>query len=144
MKHKLRRVAGILRIKTDQTMLKKTHLISISENNQIRYVYKVNQKSELIEVTCVSFEIRVQSQWHTILYYDNIHDGKLHRHIYPDYDSIIDDSDFIEYLDFKKVKSQKSQLEWAITEIKENYHISKREFIKKTKKSYPTLDIELY
>ncbi len=65
--------------------------ISLTEQDQITYLYK-KDKEEYLEVTNVSYEVRVKNKWITIVRYDSAH-GYLHRHIkisLEDEDEVID------------------------------------------------------
>src|SRR3989344_7775944 len=69
----------------------------ITENNRIICIHQYKKtargKVEILEIICVSLDIRIKNKWKTIIYYDSSHDGILHRHTkiaYPDESDITD------------------------------------------------------
>jgi len=113
----------------------------ISENNRITYIYRTNIQGIIVEIICVSLEIRIQKDWKTIIYYDSYHDGALHRHTYS---SIVNDSDVADYLGVRKKGGQKRLLRWAIDDIKNNYLHYKKQFVKRCRKLGVSIDVEIY
>lgn len=59
--------------------------IPILPGGSIKIVYKFTENYKKIrtftEVTSVSLNIKIGNDWVTILYYDNTHEGILHRHL---------------------------------------------------------------
>ena len=92
-----------------------------------------------MEIICVSLEIKIADEWETIIYYDNHHDGKLHRHkkiAYGDF------SDIVDYEGIKKHGSFTTLLNWAKHDIQNNYLTYKRKFIDRNKKRLVNIDVE--
>lgn len=51
----------------------------LTTQDQITYIYKI-EKGEYVEVTNVSYDIKIENRWMTIVRLDSSH-GYLHRHI---------------------------------------------------------------
>ena len=98
----------------------------LSPNNRVSYIYKTDDRQRIREITCVSLEIKVNTKWVTILYYDDTH-GKLHRHTAISLESSID---IVDYNDVTDVISKEKSLQWAIEDIKSNYLQYKETFVK--------------
>ena len=65
----------------------KTQFIQLSETDRVTYMYGIDSRGNILEVT-VSYDIRVKNNWETVKLYDNTHDlNYLHRHtkIAPSY-----------------------------------------------------------
>lgn len=131
------------RNKKKQVMISHTHRTDflLTTNNKLTYVYQTNIYGQMIEITCVSLEIQIEDKWKTVVYYDSTHNKQLHRHTYF---SIETDTDVVDYFGVKKKGSQKRLLKWAIQDIKNNYLIYKKQFIKRCKEINVNLDIEIY
>ena len=115
--------------------------IIISPNNRITYVYKESQKKQIIEVTCVSLEIKIENKWVTIIYYDSHHGGKLHRHTKIVFN---DEADITDYANVKSKGSPASLLKWAIHDIKHNFIPYKRKFLKRNHTLLNIVEIDEY
>lgn len=101
----------------------------LSQNNRLTYVYKTNEKRNIIEITNVSLEIKIGKKWTTIIRFDNAH-GRLHRHIYF---SPENNTDVVDYINVKQKGSQKELLCWAIDDLKKNYINYKKKYLKRCK-----------
>ncbi len=127
--------------KIDEGVVKRADFL-ISPNNRLTYIYKIKSKSneEIIEVTCVSLEIKHQGKWKTIIRFDSSHAGKLHRHTRI---SLLSKADNVDSYRLPVKRTQKQLLNWSIKNIKDNYLFYKKEFIKRNKIVNIT-DIEIY
>ena len=114
---------------------------ALSSNNQITYVYKTDRQEIMMEITCVSLEINILDQWITIIFYDNHHAGKLHRHTRIAYN---DEADITDYKNVKMKGSLNNLLTWSIKDIQNNFIIYKRKFIKRNRPILNDVEIEEY
>jgi len=131
----------ILKTSEEFKISKQEHIIT--ENNRITCIHKykkVNRgKVEIFEIICVSLEIRIKNKWKTIIYYDSSHDGNLHRHTkiaYPD------ESDITDQNNVKRKGTQEKLLEWAIKDIKNNFIVYRKNYLKRSKKFIKDLNQE--
>lgn len=108
--------------------LKKRHLseIILSDNNKIIYVYNDDLKTKQTEIVSVSLNIKILDNWVTILYYDNHHEGLLHRHNKISYNN---EANIVDNEGVKKKGDWKKLLHWAIEDIKNNYIYYKKKFL---------------
>lgn len=116
---------------------------AITENNRLTYIYKRDANKKIVEVTCASLEIKVRDKWNTIIYFDSdeTHSGILHKHTYV---SLEKDADIVDYFGVKRKGSQKKLLEWAIKDIRTNYIVYKKQFIKRLRQTGTDIDVDLY
>lgn len=63
--------------KPKETIIKNGFLLT--PQDQVTYIYKI-ENGKYIEVTNVSYEIKIENKWMTIVRYDSAH-GYLHRHM---------------------------------------------------------------
>lgn len=103
--------------------------IPLTEEDRITYIYKIDQKGIVREVTCVSYEIFINETWITIVYYDSSHDSILHRHVRV---SLKNSSDAPSTDGVKKNGSQHRFLTWSIEDIQHNYLMYKKHFLKRS------------
>lgn len=113
----------------------------ISENNWLTYIYNQDSYGNIIEVVCVSLEIKINNKWKTIIYYDSSHAGVLHRHTI---NSLETDTDVVDYLSVRKKGNQKRLLSWAIRDIKNKYIFYKKKFIIRCIRSGINIVIDIY
>jgi CHAT domain-containing protein len=125
-----------------QKKVEKTHSNQylLSQNNRITYVYKTDSKKEIIEIVCVSLDIRIEEKWITIIYYDN-HHGSLHRHSRIAYN---DEADITDSNRVKRRGGNNQLLQWAIKDIKTNYINYKKKFIKRNRLILDAVEIDIY
>lgn len=119
--------------KSYKNLLKSEEAFLLTETDRLIKVYKKDKGGNIYEITCVSLDIKIQGEWVTVIYYDNFHDGMLHRHLRV---SISDGSDAPTTIGVKKNGSQNRLLAWAIKDITANYHNYKRNFFKRSKVSF--------
>lgn len=135
---------GIIKKKNAQTIakpIKRINEIVLSANNRITYVYKKIHAKQVIEVTCVSLEIKIQEKWITIIYYDSHHGGKLHRHTKIAFN---DEADITDYANVKSRGSPASLLKWSINDIKHNFISYKRRFLQRNQVLLKDIEIDEY
>lgn len=114
---------------------------NLSENNRITYVYKDDLKTSKTEIVCVSLEIKILDDWVTILYYDNHHEGLLHRHKKIAYKN---EADIVDYEGVKKKGDWKKLMNWAIEDIKNNYRYHKKKFLRRNRLLLKDIMVEEY
>lgn len=118
----------------------KRHEILLSENNRLSYVYKVKTTGEIGEVTCVSYDIKINNSWFTIVFYDSSHGGIMHRHtriVVGGEEEVVNDDEV------KKKGTQRRLLTWAIGDIKTNYLSYKKRFLKRNRKYFEESNLEV-
>lgn len=103
---------------------------TITENDRISYLYKINSDGVIKEVTCASFDLLLGENWTTIVYYDSYHSGMLHRHLLIDLEKKIED---VGSLNVRSKGTLKSRLTWAIHDLTYNYDNYKKGFMKRNK-----------
>jgi hypothetical protein len=99
--------------------------ISLTTQDKITYLYK-KDKSEFLEVTNVSYEVKVKRKWITIVRYDSAH-GYLHRHSKI---SLEDDREVID-----RIIEQGSHHSWltiAVEDLKANFIEYRRLFFERS------------
>lgn len=123
--------------------LRKKHIseIPLSENNRITYVYSDDLKTNKTEIVCVSLEIRILNEWFTILYYDNHHEGMLHRHNKISYDN---EANIVDNEGVRKKGDWKKLLNWAIEDIKNNYIYYKKKFLYRNRSLLKDIKVEKF
>lgn len=117
-------------VKTKRSLRKKRYKkhqfnFELSPNNRETYIYKTDERKNIVEITCVSLEIKIDSKWITILYYDDTH-GSLHRHTVL---SLKQKIDMVQNIEIQATKSKTQALKWAIEDIKWNYLRYKEKFV---------------
>ena len=111
-------------------LIKSEGSFPLTEVDRLTRVFKLNNLNEIVEITCISLEIKIKDEWITIVYYDSFHEAKLHKHVTI---SLEDKSDSPTTENVKKNGTQKDLLTWAIKDIIRNYFHYKREFSKRSK-----------
>jgi hypothetical protein len=101
--------------------------ISLTQNNRITYIYRILDTGRVVEVICVSLEIRYGEKWRTIIYYDNHHDF-LHRHERINLET---SSDITTTNGVRQKGTNRRLLRWAIQDISNNYISYKLKFLKR-------------
>lgn len=114
---------------------------ALSPNNRITYVYKTDSQGIIMEITCVSLEINILDQWITIIFYDNHHAGRLHRHTKIAHN---DEADITDYKNVKMKGSLNNLLTWSIKDLQNNFIVYKRKFIKRNRPILNDVEIEEY
>jgi hypothetical protein len=107
------------------------HTYNLTDVDRITYIYQLDSKSRIIEITCVSYDLCVNNQWHTLVYYDNYHGGILHRHTKLSLEKNID---IPNVYGVKKKGTSKELLSWANNDLRKNYLNYRKGFIRKNKK----------
>ena len=102
--------------------------IPLAEHDRITYLYKRDRDNTIYEVTNVSYEIRIENVWVTIIRYDSFH-GFLHKHILV---SLENPTDTPTDVDIDKQGDHAEWLTWAINDIKKNFSNYKLEFLKRS------------
>jgi hypothetical protein len=106
-----------------------TNQIVITENDRVTHTRSVNEIGELLEVVNVSYEIKINDNWETIIRYDS-HHGYLHRHLKISLTSSIELLSTAGVI--KKGKPQ-NWFTWAIKDIQKQYINYRAGFTKRSK-----------
>lgn len=113
---------------------------ALTEVDRLTKIYKFDTNNQILEITCVSLEIKIKNEWVTIVYFDSFHSGSLHKHVTV---SMEDRSDSPTTDGVRKKGTQKTLLTWAINNIVTNYFYYKRNFFRKSKIPFKdTVDIQ--
>lgn len=110
---------------------RKTQFIQLSESDRITYMYGIDSKGNILEVT-VSYDIKLKSDWETVKLYDNTHDSSyLHRHtkIAPGVEE-----DIVSTVGVKKKGTPHNWLTWCIDDIKARYYFYKKSYMNRIKR----------
>ena len=118
---------------------RKVTQFALSQNNRLTYVYDYSSKRKSMEIVCVSLEIKIKDDWITIIRYDNHHDGILHRHTIIAYNN---KANIVDYSGTKRKGSFNKLLSWAIQDIKSNYLVYKRKFLKRNRVLLKGIEID--
>lgn len=138
----------ILAVTQEKSDLRKTKLVnqhfslSPAGDERVTYVYKVNSEDydDVAEVTCVSYDVLLENEWVTVIYYDSHHGGILHRHEDHNLDK---NTDLVSGERVKKKGSQKQLLTWAIRDLTKNYLTYKNKFLRINKKYIQNKEIHV-
>lgn len=106
--------------------------LSVLNEDRITYVYKYLQSKQgrnIVQISCVSYEIFVANSWKTIVYYDDAH-GEFHRHVMV---TINDTKGNVSTLGVRQKGGRRKLLDWAIKDITRNHIYYKREFLKRNR-----------
>ena len=103
--------------------------IFLTDVDRITYLYKRDGKGDIVEVTNVSYDIKIEEEWITIVRYDSSH-GILHCHRRV---SLINLQDTPTTLGVIKKGKHENWLTWAIDDIKSRYANYKRGFLRRSK-----------
>ncbi|MBI2330070.1 hypothetical protein HYU94_01650 [Candidatus Daviesbacteria bacterium] len=106
-----------------------THEFNLSDTDKITYTRGVNNEGIIIEVVNVSYEIKINNLWTTIWRYDSEH-GYLHCHMRI---SMQNPSETVTTTRVIKKGTPHTWFTWAINDIKKNYIIYRRGFMKRSK-----------
>ena len=119
------------KLSTIKVTERKTQFIQLSETDRVTYMYGIDSRGNILEVT-VSYDIRVKNNWETVKLYDNTHDlNYLHRHtkIAPSIEE-----DIISTVGVRKKGSPHNWLTWCIDDIKARYRLYKSSYLRRTKR----------
>lgn len=123
-----------------EALVKNEETFPLTEVDRLTKIYRANKDGEIVEITCVSLEIKINNEWVTIVYYDNFHSGLLHKHITV---SMTDRSDSPTTDGVRKKGTQRKLLTWAIKDITTDYFYYKRNFFRRSKISFKdTIDMQ--
>lgn len=98
----------------------------LSENDRLTYIFQIDKKGKVIEVTNVSYDILVENIWITVIRYDSEH-GFLHRHSRI---SLNKPKEIETTIGVKKKGNPHTWLTWAIDDIKSKYLEYRKRFTK--------------
>jgi hypothetical protein len=132
-KHELIKISEkIIQKKAEADLAESKETIYFSEVDRVTKIYKLNKSNnrKVAEITCVSFDVKIDNKWITIIYYDSYHDGELHKHIRI---SLEDDSDSPITEGVRKKGTQHRLLTWAMQDLVANYLVYKSKFFKRSK-----------
>jgi hypothetical protein len=98
--------------------------------DRLTYVYVIDTKTnKTIEVINVSYEIKIEEDWETIIRFDSSH-GYLHKHSRI---SLVDKKETTTRDHVKQKGEPKRWLTWAIHDIQNNFFEYRRLFFKRSK-----------
>jgi hypothetical protein len=98
--------------------------------DRLTYIYVIDiNTNKTIEVVNVSYEIKIEGDWKTIIRYDSAH-GYLHRHSRV---SLDDEKETTTRDSVKRKGDTKRWLTWAIQDIQKNFIEYRRLFFKRSK-----------
>ncbi|OGG24416.1 hypothetical protein A3A79_04500 [Candidatus Gottesmanbacteria bacterium RIFCSPLOWO2_01_FULL_43_11b] len=129
----------LLAVTQKKTDLRKVKLVSHyftlspQRDERVTYVYKVNVEddSDVVEITCVSYDLLLENEWITVVYYDSHHGGILHRH--EDH-NLVKNTEIVSSERIKKKGTQKQLLTWVIHDLTHSYLSYKNRFLRINKK----------
>lgn len=102
--------------------------LNTAEGDRISFSILKNEKNNIRKIENVSFEINIDNKWEWVVRYDDHGgSGSLHRHIRI---SLKDDSSIETLSGIKKYKNKDFELTWIIDDIKRNYMIFRKNFLK--------------
>ena len=131
MKSKKKKYAHKVAKKKEESFLstkKSDQLLTTTDRLTYIYVIDINT-NKTIEVVNVSYEIKVEGDWKTIIRFDSAH-GYLHRHSRV---SLDDEKETTTRESVKQKGDPKRWLTWAIHDIQENFLEYRRLFFKRSK-----------
>jgi len=119
----------------DDSTANRTYLVELSLEDRIR-VKMCNSpkgrktKAKTVSRFSVGYEVNVENNWYTVTRYCNFHDDDTKTfHVHrakkinpPAFDRIIK---------YNRKKTPASQLNWSLSNLKRNYKIYKRDFLRK-------------
>jgi hypothetical protein len=102
----------------------------LTTTDRLIYIYVIDTKTnKTIEVVNVSYEIKIEGDWQTIIHYDSAH-GYLHKHSRV---SLDDEKETTTRESVKRKGDPKRWLTWAIQDIQSNFLEYRRLFFKRSK-----------
>lgn len=103
--------------------------IYLSSSDKITHLSLVAGDKGIVEVTNVSYEIRIAENWITIVRYDSVH-GYLHRHKRI---SVNDSAELIDREGVKRKGNPGVWYTWSIKDIQKRFLEYRAEFAKRSK-----------
>jgi hypothetical protein len=104
----------------------KSQILSSGETLVIAYkAVKYNEKYLIKEITTVAYVTMINNQDYTVVYYDNVHNNKLHMHTRV---SVNDKTDTTIPLGVRKNNNQNKLLNWAINDIRQRWIYFRKAF----------------
>lgn len=102
--------------------------LNTAKLDRISFSVLRNNKHELRKIENISYEINIEGNWEWVVRYDD-HGGSglLHRNIRI---SLKDDSNVESAEGIKKYKNKNYELTWVCNDIKRNYLIFRKKFLK--------------
>lgn len=104
------------------------HDFALSETEGIRYIYTRNSQNKITNIISVTYDIFINSEWVTVIYYDSEH-GFLHRHETISFDNR---NDIATEENVKKKGDRETWLTWAIKDILHKSIYYKKLFLKRS------------
>lgn len=129
-KNKNKYIHKVKENKNDDFLSTKRREQVLTPTDRLIYVYIVDTKiNRTIEVVNVSYEVKIEEEWPTIIRYDSAH-GYLHKHIRI---SLTDEKETTTRDQVKQKGDPKLWLTWAIKDIQMNFTEYRRLFFKRSK-----------
>ncbi len=102
--------------------------LNTAGGDRISFSVLKNEKNNIRKIENVSFEINIDNNWEWVVRYDDHGGGgSLHRHIRI---SLKDDSSIESLSGIKKYINKDFELTWIIDDIKRNYMVFRKNFLK--------------
>lgn len=100
--------------------------LNVNDSDRVTYYWKLEGKT--YKEINITYEIKIRDTWETIIRYDD-HGGEglFHKHIRI---SLEDKSEVLTADNVKRKGRKKGLLNWAINDIKKNYLIYRKKFLK--------------
>lgn len=100
--------------------------LNINDSDRVTYYWKLEGKT--YKEINITYEIKIRDTWETIIRYDD-HGGAglFHKHIRI---SLEDKSEVLTADNVKRKGGKKELLNWAIQDIKKNYLLYRKKFLK--------------
>ncbi len=102
----------------------------LSPGDKLICSYKRDKSRNIREITTVAYCILVGEDWETVVYYDSVHGGILHRHVTV---SMENKSNIPTTEGVKKTGSQNQLLAWANKDLRKNYLAYRSGFLKRSR-----------
>lgn len=120
--HREKKKEGFSRTKKSEQLL--------TTADRLIYIYVIDTRTnKTIEVVNVSYEVKIEKDWETIIRYDSAH-GYLHKHIRI---SMPDEKETTTRDRVKQKGDPKTWLTWAVGDIQRNFLEYRRVFFKRSK-----------
>ncbi len=104
------------------------HDFALSETEGIRYIYTRNSRNKITNIISVTYDIFINSEWITVIYYDSKH-GHLHRH---ETISFQNRNDVVTEENVKRKGTKEDWLTWSIKDIMKRHNYYKILFSKRS------------
>lgn len=122
-------VVPVKQAKTKEIEIQFDHEFPLADTERLKYVYVRNLRGIIINIICVAYDMQINNEWITIIYYDSEH-GSLHRHETISFENR---DDLVTEDKVKKKGTAEDWLTWAINDIIRKYTYYRKHFLKRSK-----------